>query len=41
MATPDFQTLLLPVLREAAAGEIRIGDVLDRLADTFNLTSEE
>ena len=41
MAIPDFQTLMLPVLREAAAGEVRIGDVVERLADQFSLTSEE
>ncbi|MGA4551131.1 restriction endonuclease [Methylorubrum aminovorans] len=41
MAIPDFQTLMLPVLREAAAGEVRIGDVVERLAESFNLTPEE
>lgn len=42
MAIPDFQTLMLPVLKTAAdGGEIRIGDVVDRLADTFTLTEEE
>src|SRR4051794_11267209 len=41
MAIPDFQTLMLPVLREAAAGEVRIGDVVDRLSVQFKLTNEE
>lgn len=41
MAIPDFQTLMLPVLREAAAGEIRIGDVVDRLADAFHLSLDD
>lgn len=42
MAIPDFQTLMLPVLKTAAGGnEVRIGDVVDQLADTFALTDEE
>jgi restriction system protein len=38
---PDFQTLMLPVLQEGAAGEVRIGDVVDHLAAKFALTDEE
>jgi restriction system protein len=41
MSIPDFQTLMLPVLREAASGEVRISDVIERLANEFNLTPEE
>lgn len=41
MAIPDYQTLMLPVLRASAAGETRIVDVADRLADDFRLSSEE
>jgi restriction system protein len=41
MSIPDFQTLMLPVLREAASGEVRISDVVERLANEFNLTPEE
>lgn len=41
MAIPDFQTLMLPVLRQSAAGEVRIGDVVERLADDFNLSDED
>lgn len=42
MAIPDFQTLMLPVLKTAAGGgEVRIGDVVDQLADVFALTDEE
>ena len=41
MAIPDFQTLMLPVLREAASGEKRIGDVADRIADVFQLDAED
>ena len=41
MGIPDFQTLMLPVLRESAAGEVRISDVIERLADEHGLTPEE
>jgi restriction system protein len=41
MAIPDYQTLMLPVPRASAAGETRIVDVADRLADDFRLSSEE
>jgi restriction system protein len=38
---PDFQTLMLPVLIEAASGEVRIGAVVEQLADKFNLTPQQ
>ncbi len=41
MAIPDFQSLMLPVLRESASDEVKIGDVIDRLADKFSLSEEE
>lgn len=41
MPIPDFQTLMLPVLTEAAKGEARIGDVVERLAHQFGLTPED
>jgi restriction system protein len=41
MSIPDFQTLMLPVLRAAASGEVRISDVVDRLAAEFSLTPDE
>lgn len=41
MAIPDFQTLMLPVLRAAAEGEVRISAVVDRLAQDFALTPDE
>lgn len=41
MAIPDFQTLMLPVLTEAEKGEVRIGDVVERLADAFGLSPED
>ena len=41
MTIPDYQTLMLPVLRAAANGEARIGDVVRQLSDEFGLTAEE
>ncbi len=41
MAIPDFQTLMLPVLRACAAGEARTADLVERLAESFHLTAEE
>ncbi len=41
MPIPDYQTLMLPVLLATPEHEIRIGDVISRLADQFNLTPEE
>ena len=38
---PDYQILMRPVLECAAQGEVRIGDVVDGLADRFELTEEE
>lgn len=38
---PDFQTLMLPVLRSAANGEVKISDVADRLSDEFQLSPDE
>ena len=41
MPVPDYQTLMLPVLAASAEGEIRIGLVVDRLADQLALTADE
>lgn len=41
MAIPDFQTLMLPVLRSSEMGEVRISDVVQLLADKFQLTEDE
>src|SRR5277367_3360552 len=41
MAIPDYQTLMLPLLRLAAEGEKRIADVADRIADEFGLSGAE
>ncbi len=38
---PDFQSLMLPVLRTAEKGEVRIGDVVDFLAGSLGLSEEE
>jgi restriction system protein len=38
---PDYQTLMLPVLRSATKGEVRISDIIPQLADEFDLTPEE
>lgn len=42
MAIPDYQTIMLPLLKKAADNkEHRIGDVIEVLADDFHLTQEE
>jgi restriction system protein len=41
MTIPDYQTLMLPVLRLAADKEQSILGIIDSLADKFNLTEEE
>jgi len=41
MTIPDFQTLMLPVLRSSEMGEVKISDVVQSLADKFRLTEEE
>ncbi|MEQ1403596.1 restriction endonuclease [Neorhizobium sp. Rsf11] len=38
---PDYQTLMLPVLRAAADGETRVADVAERIADSLGLTPEQ
>lgn len=38
---PDYQALMRPVLEMANKGEVRIGDIVDLLADRFGLTEEE
>ncbi len=38
---PDYQALMRPVLACAAAGEARIAEVVERLADQLALTAEE
>ena len=41
MAIPDFQTLMLPVLKLAAEKEWRVAETIERLADEFKLSSED
>ena len=41
MAIPDFQTLMLPVLRASANGEVRISDVVGLLGTQLGLTETE
>ncbi|MDO8434385.1 MAG: restriction endonuclease [Candidatus Binatus sp.] len=41
MAIPDFQTLMLPVLKTAGSDEVSIGDVITKLADDFKLSEDE
>ena len=41
MTIPDFQTLMLPVLHAAEAGEVKISDVVGLLANQFQLTEDE
>ena len=41
MAIPDFQTLMLPVLRASAAGEVKISDVVVGLGTELGMSEEE
>src|SRR6185312_3178407 len=41
MAIADYQSLMLPVLKEAAEGEVRIGGVVESLANKLALTPED
>lgn len=41
MTIPDYQSLMLPVLRLAAVGETRVADVAERIADDLGLSQAE
>lgn len=41
MSIPDYQTLMLPVLKKAATGEVKISTVIEELSDEFGLTEDE
>ena len=41
MPIPDFQSIILPVLRLSAEGEIKLADAVNRISDEFGLTEEE
>lgn len=38
---PDYQSLMLPVLKEASKGEQRIGDVVETIADELQLSPND
>lgn len=41
MPIPDYQSLMLPVLKHAARGETRVPEVAEKIADELGLTREE
>jgi restriction system protein len=41
MSIPDYQTLMLPLLKRAALSEVRVLDAEKQLGDDFGLTPEE
>ena len=41
MSIPDYQTLMLPLLKRAALGEMRVLEAEKQLGDEFGLTPEE
>jgi restriction system protein len=41
MSVPDYQTLMLPVLAISTSLESRFADIVDRLEEEMNLTSED
>src|SRR5450759_4290901 len=41
MSIPDYQSLMLPVLVACSKGEVRIGPVVEELADQLGLSEEE
>jgi restriction system protein len=41
MSLPDYQALMLPLLKRAALGEVRVLDAEKQLGDEFSLTPEE
>lgn len=41
MTIPDFQSLMLPVLKASAAGEVKISDVVTQLGVQLGLSDEE
>jgi restriction system protein len=41
MPIPDYQSLMLPVLLASSRGEVRIGPVVDQIADELGLSQEE
>lgn len=41
MAIPDFQSLMLPVLKASANGEVKIGDVVLSLGTSLGLSDQD
>ena len=41
MSVPDYQSLMLPVLKVASAGEVKVSDVVTKIADQLGLSDEE
>ena len=41
VAIPDYQSLMLPVLESCSKGEVRIGSVVDELANKLGLSTQE
>ena len=41
MAIPDFQRLMLPVLRAAASGEVKVSEVVGSIGKQLALLDEE
>lgn len=41
MAVPDYQSLMLPVLKTAATGEVRVRDVVSSLGESLGLSDED
>ncbi len=41
MLIPDYQSLMLPVLVSSSKGEVRIGEIVNQLANQLGLTLEE
>ncbi|WP_034993521.1 restriction endonuclease [Beijerinckia mobilis] len=41
MAIPDYQSLMLPILRNATERDVSIPEIADRIADEFGLTQDE
>ena len=41
MTIPEYQTHMAPVLNAAAAGEVRISHVIEKLAEEFHLSEAE
>ncbi|MAN81277.1 MAG: restriction endonuclease, partial [Magnetovibrio sp.] len=41
MVVPNFQELMRPVLECASSGEVKIGDVVEQVADKLALSQED